>query len=261
MGLLLFKVKLMLKFTKYNHSPYPDALLKEAEGLEYLRKLAADNPYIKTPHIYQVDENQLEITHIRTQPASQQQMANLGKGLAFIHHQKQSSYGFKHGNYIGLNPQPNILSSDWGQFFVEYRLGFQISLIKNNQVKEHFAQILSEYQQSLIHFLNGSTAYASLIHGDLWAGNVLFDAQDIWLIDPAAYFGDREADIAMTEMFGGFSEDFYRAYNQNLPLSPQYPQKKMIYNLYHYLNHYNLFGLSYLSACQQGFSFLQSLST
>ncbi|MCB1581549.1 MAG: fructosamine kinase family protein [Xanthomonadales bacterium] len=87
------------------------------------------------------------------------------------------------------------------------------------------------------------------MHGDLWSGNVMFDKEHVWLIDPAVYFGDSEADIAMTEMFGGFSSEFYLAYQSVRPLTDAYPTKRLIYNLYHYLNHYNLFGASYLSPC------------
>ena len=95
-------------------------------------------------------------------------------------------------------------------------------------------------------------------HGDLWSGNVLYE-KSVYLIDPAVYFGDSEVDIAMSEMFGDFSSHFYKAYDALLPLSDEYSTKKKIYNLYHYLNHYNLFGISYLDSCINYFKVLKQL--
>jgi fructosamine-3-kinase len=97
------------------------------------------------------------------------------------------------------------------------------------------------------------------LHGDLWSGNVLFDSNQCWLIDPAVYYGDSEVDLAMTEMFGGFSNAFYHAYFQIRSRSSTYANKRTIYNLYHYLNHYNLFGDSYLSRCREGFWSIENL--
>jgi len=127
-------------------------------------------------------------------------------------------------------------------------------LIKQSSLKKHFKQELTQYQQTLIDFLNANCEQASLVHGDLWSGNVLFDHHAVWLIDPAIYFGDREVDLAMTEMFGGFTDNFYRAYDKIYPRTAVYDQKKVLYNLYHYLNHYNLFGGAYLPACQAAFN-------
>ena len=89
----------------------------------------------------------------------------------------------------------------------------------------------------------------------------MYDSDHVWLIDPAVYYGDREVDLAMTEMFGGFTASFYRAYDAVLPRSQDYPHKKVIYNLYHYLNHYNLFGSGYLKACYQGFDYIKKVVT
>ncbi|MEZ5473364.1 MAG: fructosamine kinase family protein [Marinicella sp.] len=120
-------------------------------------------------------------------------------------------------------------------------------------MRKRFNHILALNQDSWIAWLNQHCSRFSLLHGDLWSGNVLFDAQNVWLIDPAVYFGDSETDIAMTEMFGGFPEAFYAAYQSVKPLSSAYPKKRILYNLYHYLNHYNLFGSAYLPACERGF--------
>jgi len=114
-----------------------------------------------------------------------------------------------------------------------------------------------KHKQALINFLNDHCEHASMVHGDLWSGNVLFDRDSVWLIDPAIYYGDREVDLAMTEMFGGFTHEFYQFYNNTYPISNTYQQKKIIYNLYHYLNHFNLFGDRYLPACEQGFKTIE----
>jgi len=246
-------------FKKHNSTPFQNALIKEAAGLDSLRQTLIDNgnAYLNIPQTLGVSETVLEMTTIDMRPASQAQMRRLGIGLAQLHQVKQLSYGLKEDNYIGLNPQINCLMDNWGAFFVEYRLRYQISLIKQSSLKKHFKQELTQYQQTLIDFLNANCEQASLVHGDLWSGNVLFDHNSVWLIDPAVYFGDREVDLAMTEMFGGFTDIFYRAYDEIYPRTAVYEQKKVLYNLYHYLNHYNLFGGAYLPACQAAFSRLK----
>jgi fructosamine-3-kinase len=186
-------------------------------------------------------------------------MAQLGRGLAWLHQVEQRQYGFGADNYIGLSPQRNVWADSWGVFFVEYRLGYQVGRVKNAGIHAHFQNILTQHQTKLTDFLNTHCPHPSLVHGDLWSGNVLFDAKHVWLIDPAVYHADREGDLAMTEMFGGFHPAFYQAYDETYPLSPTYPQKKIIYNLYHYLNHYNLFGDSYLTGCQHGFEAIETL--
>ncbi len=248
-------------YKKYNLTRYHNALIKEVAGLDSLRQVLNDsnNTYLNVPQVLGVSEAVLEMTAIEAQPASQAQMQGLGVGLAHLHQVRQLFYGLKEDNYIGLNPQINCLTDNWGMFFVEYRLRYQVSLVNQSSLKKHFQQVLIQHQQKLIDFLNASCEQASLLHGDLWSGNVLFDQDTVWLIDPAVYFGDREVDLAMTEMFGGFTVDFYRAYDEIYPRTIAYDQKKVIYNLYHYLNHYNLFGSAYLSACESGFNALEKL--
>ncbi len=251
----------MAIFTKHNHSSFKDSLIKEAQGLELLSKEIEDNniPYLKIPEVNFVDQQELRITRINVGPASINQMQQLGQGLASLHKIPQQHFGFKRDNYIGLSKQKNESSENWGEFFVEYRLAYQVNLITDQVIKNRFEQSLKNSQHKLIDFLNLNSNPPSLVHGDLWSGNVLFDKSNVWLIDPAVYYADREVDVAMTEMFGGFSQDFYQAYNEIQPLNPGYQQKKIIYNLYHYLNHYNLFGSSYLSACERGFDQINSL--
>ncbi len=247
-------------FIKTNYTSYKDILLKEAQGLKILQQaLTAENIDIKIVSILSVDEKQLKIQKINRQAPKEELMQKLGKSLALLHRKIFSYYGFTENNYIGISKQKNIISHDWGAFFYQYRLLFQLQLIKEKSIRQKFESILKQNQEKLIGFLNNSCSHASLLHGDLWAGNVLFDKMDVWLIDPAVYYGDREADLAMTEMFGGFTSEFYHSYYQTYPPTAAYEQKKVIYNLYHYLNHYNLFGYSYLPNCQQGFDFIKSL--
>lgn len=162
-------------------------------------------------------------------------------------------YGLEYDNYIGLSKQKNIQTTNWGEFFVDYRLKYQIDKIVDEKLKDRFTNKLNKSKVNLIDFLNNSCKEPSLVHGDLWSGNVLFDNKDVYLIDPSAHYADREVDIAMTRLFGGFDDVFYEYYDRTYPLSKQYLLKEPIYNLYHYLNHYNLFGSMYLSNCVENF--------
>ncbi len=246
-------------FCKKNHINN-DSLIKESKGLELLEEiLLSSNSSIKIPRVYSVDRKELKIEKIDSKISTSQHMKRLGIELAKLHKIEFPDFGLSYDNYIGLNLQKNILTDNWGEFFFTYRLDFQVQMIKNKNIKDEFEIILKKYKKRLIDFFNDTTKHASLVHGDLWSGNVLFDQDSIYLIDPAVYYGDREVDIAMTHMFGGFSNDFYENYNLNYPLSYEYETKEILYNLYHYLNHYNLFGNSYLSSCIRGFEFINKI--
>lgn len=239
--------------TKTNETGYADALFREAEGLELLGDAIGVGGIsgIRVPEIYSVNETRLEMTAIVPSRRSDELLQQLGSGLAKIHAQPQAAYGFHRDNYIGLNPQKNCESDTWGEFFVEYRLGVQVGLINDRVVRERFSTILEAKGARLAEWLNERVSAPSLLHGDLWSGNALFDDTTAWLIDPAVYYGDAEADIAMTEMFGGFGPAFLDAYHEVRPISEDYPNKREIYNLYHFLNHYNLFGGFYIGPCEQ----------
>ncbi len=246
--------KYMGHFHKSNNTGYQDALIKEAEGLNSLKQVLESNDIkIKIPAVFQVDEQVLETEHINQLAGAKQQWFDLGASLARFHTVQQKSFGWSANNYIGLNPQQNVWSDDWGRFFWQHRLGYQIQLIRDPNIQSNFAKAWHDCKTKLVAFLNKHCNHASLLHGDLWNGNVLFDNQDAWLIDPAVYCGDAEADVAMTELFGGFPAAFYQGYQSTQPLSEHYPLKKVIYNLYHLLNHYNLFGSGYLAGCERGF--------
>ncbi|WP_051560053.1 fructosamine kinase family protein [Marinobacterium jannaschii] len=251
----------MITFSKCNPLPGSDSLSCEAAGLELLRSVLCQsgNNLLRVPQLISQSPDQLQLQAISRCAASARQMARLGRGLALLHRLPQARYGLAQDNYIGLNPQPNGLSDNWGEFFVTRRLEYQLGLIADAALRQGFSARLAACKVTLTGYLNRYCEQPSLLHGDLWSGNVLFDSEDVWLIDPAVYCGDREADIAMTELFGGFSAVFYAAYDAEYPRSEVYPAKRTIYNLYHYLNHYNLFGSGYLAACQRGFEQLPGL--
>jgi fructosamine-3-kinase len=170
----------------------------------------------------------------------------LGRGLAQLHRATGSRYGLDHDNFIGANRQPNGQSDDWVTFFRQQRLGFQMDLAaRNGYLNPWRRQRLETLLARLDDFLPASPP-ASLLHGDLWGGNWLVtDNGQPALIDPAVYYGHREAELAFTELFGGFSGRFYAAYNEAWPLDTGYRERLALYNLYHLLNHLNLFGEGY----------------
>lgn len=248
-------------FCKQNTTVYADALICEAEGLRRLFDglKEAGVGSVRVPEVFRVDESTLEMTAITPARSGNGALETLGEGLAALHRLPQSMYGWHRDNYIGLSPQPNCWAEYWGEFFVQERLRYQVSRIRASGVRNRFEGILDQCDDTLIGWLNEHCDQPSLLHGDLWSGNVLFSQEGPWLIDPAIYCGDREADLAMTEMFGGFGSAFYRAYDRAFPRTPVYEQKREIYNLYHYLNHYNLFGSSYQWGCERGFVAMKEL--
>jgi len=247
------------QFVKRNQSRYSDHLLREAHGLDELRR-AAVGTSINVPEVLHVDQHTLTMPFIQSIRCSAQHWTRLGQGLASIHAQSRPRFGFDEDNYIGLNPQPNAYNDSWGTFFLQQRLEYQVGMIAEQRRRREFSRYLQQKAVRLREFLDSESVSASLLHGDLWNGNVLCGEDGrVWLIDPAAYYGDAEVDLAMTEMFGGFGAEFYSAYRLRRPQSSTYPLKKRIYNLYHYLNHLNLFGDAYLDGCEAGFAALQKL--
>ncbi|SIP90733.1 Fructosamine-3-kinase [Alkalispirochaeta americana] len=177
-----------------------------------------------------------------------------GRALARLHRScRNRSCGFARDNHIGATPQPNPWTEDWIRFFSEQRLRFQGELARarglwGTRDLRSLESLVKRLPDLLPQVDQGE---ASLLHGDLWGGNFMADSDNApVLIDPAVYFGHREADLAMTELFGGFSPAFYEGYRQEWPLEPGYGERKDIYNLYHLMNHMNLFGGSYRASCQ-----------
>ena len=221
----------------------------EARGL----RLLADARALRIPQVVALIEQPpalvLEWIEPGAAAASGKSAASeaLGRGLARQHRSTGQTYGLDHDNYIGANPQINTPSNAWIDFYRDRRLGPQAELAKERgHLTPDRARRLDWLMSHLDRWIDPAVVVPSLLHGDLWGGNTLVDAEgNPVLIDPAVYYGDREAEIAFTELFGGFSSRFYAAYNEVWALDHGYADRRDLYNLYHLLNHLNLFGEGY----------------
>jgi len=176
----------------------------------------------------------------------------LGAQLAALHRCTSTRFGFAQDNYLGTTPQPNAWADDWVAFWREQRLGFQLRLAAQNGYGGRLQTLGEKLLGALPAFFAGYAPRPALLHGDLWSGNQAFLADGTPVIfDPAPYYGDRECDLAMTELFGGYPADFYTAYRTAYPLDAGYAARKDLYNLYHMLNHANLFGGGYARQAEQ----------
>lgn len=172
----------------------------------------------------------------------------LGEQLAALHNVTNDSFGWSHNNYIGITPQLNQHSDNWVEFWRDCRLKPQFNMAKAAGYRSRLIDRGERLLASLDQLMQDHEPAASLLHGDLWAGNKAYTpAGQPVIFDPASYYGDRETDIAMTELFGGFDAEFYAAYQAHSPLPASYPLRRDLYKLYHVLNHLNLFGAAYLS--------------
>jgi protein-ribulosamine 3-kinase len=177
--------------------------------------------------------------------------AMLGRALAALHAAQGPGFGWHRDNHIGMTPQDNAWSDDWAAFFRDRRLAPQLALAARNGYTGPLVRGGEALLRCVPALLDGHHPAPSLLHGDLWAGNAgrLADGTPV-VFDPASYYGDREADLAMTELFGGFAPEFYAAYAEAPPLAPGYPLRRTLYNCYHVLNHLNLFGAAYFARAE-----------
>lgn len=236
---------------KWNSDPLPGMFTAEAEGL----KLLAETGTVRVPAVYAVCEaNQNPPAFILLEWLQGNSTANpekLAQQLAELHRKGVSphnppAYGLGKNNYLGSSVQYNAWESDWPTFFAEYRLHPQMEMAqRNGRLPNARRKKLENVIANLPRLLGSHPTRPSLIHGDLWGGNVIPGPDGLALIDPAVSYSDREAEIAFTELFGGFSDRFYAAYQSVWPLDPGYAERRDLYNLYHLLNHLNLFGESY----------------
>ncbi|MCW3807531.1 fructosamine kinase family protein [Plebeiibacterium marinum] len=215
----------------------------EANGLLELARAKT----IKVPKVISVAQDYLLLEYIEQGNESKDFFDGFGKQFANMHRFTQKNFGFYEDNFIGKNKQPNKISKDWCDFYFNERLLFQYKLAeKNGYVTDGFKKAFDRLEKRIMQILNGSEEEPALLHGDLWGGNYVVDSLgNAVLIDPAVYYGHREADLAMTKLFGGFSADFYRSYNEIFPLKDGFEYRENVYKLYHVLNHLNLFGVGY----------------
>jgi len=207
----------------------------EAEGLRALRAAGVRAP---EPLDHGVRGGKAFIEMERLALGGPADWPAMGRMLAALHRHTGACFGWHRDNYIGATPQQNGECGDWSEFWRERRLRPQFELAKRNG-------FLLE-MPDLDFLLEKHQPAPSLLHGDLWSGNAGFSGGKPVLFDPAVYYGDRETDLAMTELFGGFPPEFYASYNEAFPLPEGYAARKNLYNLYHLLNHLNLFGGGYL---------------
>ena len=182
-----------------------------------------------------------------------------GRELAALHQTSQAQFGWVRDNTIGSTPQINTLDSDWVTFWKWCRLGFQLELAARNGFNGTLQQNGERLMTCVDAFFTDYQPRPALLHGDLWSGNYAMDTTGRPVIfDPAVYYGDHEADLAMTELFGSLPRRFYAAYDEVFPIDPGYRVRKVLYNLYHILNHLNLFGGGYRSQAEHMISSLLS---
>ncbi len=238
-------------FVKVNQSALVDMFEAEQAGLN---EIAATRT-IRVPKPIscgQVNHHSfLLMENLNLKRGSSNADAMLGEKLAQLHRVKQPYFGWFRNNTIGSTPQINDPSEFWPDFWCHQRLKFQLKLAADKGYTGRLQKQGELLCGQLGVFFTGYQPQPSLVHGDLWAGNAgVTNANEPVIYDPACYYADREVDIAMTELFGGYSVNFYAAYNDFFPLDAGYQVRKALYNLYHILNHLNLFGSGYLSQAE-----------
>jgi len=236
-------------FVKVNQASKAALFEAEAEGLSAIR--ATQSIRVPEPHGFGSIGacSFLVMEAMRFSQPDSAAWSAMGRHLADLHRCGQQAFGWPKDNFIGDNIQRNDPAENWADFFCKRRLAPQLEIARKNGIRMPDAQPLLA---SVERILASHQPSPSLLHGDLWSGNTAFleDGTPV-VFDPACYYGDRETDLAFTEFFGGFPAAFYRAYEDAWPLESGYAERKRIYNLYHLLNHANLFGASYIGQAQQ----------
>lgn len=234
-------------FLKQNSAAPPQMFEREAEGLRAID--VPDGPRVPEPLLVGTDYLLLE--DLRPAPRQSGYWERMGAQLAALHGHTSPEFGFEHDNFLGSTPQPNPPTGDGYEFFAEHRLLFQARLARD-------AGLLDRGDLQAVEAIAGRLPElapeqpASLIHGDLWSGNATTGSEgEPAIIDPAVHYGWAEAELGMTALFGGFSDEFYAAYSRARPLEAGWRERLPLYNLYHLLNHLNLFGSGYLGQVKQ----------
>ena len=244
-------------FEKTGPASALDGFEAEAAGLDALRNAAA----VRVPTVYDVGIRDglafISMERLRFEPATDEHARRFGQQLADLHGVRAERHGWHRDNTIGPTPQRNSWNDNWASFFAEHRLGFQLRLAAGNGYAGELQTLGEQLADALPGLFKGYAPEASLLHGDLWGGNWgVADGEPV-IFDPAVYYGDSETDIAMTRLFGGFGPGFYAAYFERRPPDAGSAARLELYQLYHVLNHLNLFGSGYLG---QALSLLRSLT-
>ena len=237
-------------FVKLNQASQVEMFAAEASGLKQM--YATQTITVPKPVCWGIANNSCYIVleWLNLDGSSSQAWTEMGTQLAQMHKiGTADKFGWERNNTIGSTPQINDWMDNWANFFAEKRIGYQLKLAKR---KGGSFPDTTKVVEAIRGKLSNRKPEASLVHGDLWSGNaaVTRTGKPV-ILDPATYYGDREVDIAMTELFGGFPAPFYRGYNQAWQLDQEYQKRKTIYNLYHILNHFNLFGGGYGSQAKR----------
>ena len=218
----------------------------EADGLAELREAGE----VRVPDVIDCGvmngEAYIDLERLALERPTREVETCFGEQLASLHRHTQDQFGWFRDNTIGLTPQLNARSDNWIEFFRRHRLGYQVELAITNGYGAEIAELGGKLSERLPALFEGYEPAPSLLHGDLWSGNWGAVGGEPVIFDPAVYYGDRESDIAMTMLFGGFGRAFYEAYSKAWPMAPGHEQRLKLYRLYHVLNHLNLFGRSYL---------------
>ena len=237
------------KFIKWNdREKFPGMFEKEARGL----KLLSAPGVIRVPEVLTTGDigqfSYLLTEFISSTARALDYWGQLGQNLAALHNISNKSFGLDHDNYIGSLTQSNELEVDWITFYIKHRLENQLNLaVDHGKMGKAQMDKFQKLYEGLTDLLPGDET-PSLLHGDLWGGNIMTgpDGEPV-IFDPAVYFGHREIDIAMTRLFGGFGSNFYEVYEEFSPLTPGFEDRIDIYQLYPLLVHVNLFGGGYIS--------------
>lgn len=240
-------------FVKVNDVTLTDMFAAEADGLGALAACSALCVPRVVGHGASGRQAFLVLENLHLHPLRERAHGiEAGHALAALHRIRGARFGWRRDNFIGSTPQQNAEHRAWPFFFARRRLLPQLELAKRSAQNGKLIADGERLADSLAALFVDHQPEPSLLHGDLWHGNAAIDGSGMLaLFDPAVYFGDREADLAMTELFGGFPDSFYAAYRAAWPLADGFAQRKVLYNLYHVLNHLNLFGSGYLHQAER----------
>lgn len=225
---------------KQNKKPYRGMFAAEAEGLSHLKANG-----LSVPEVVAVAENALLLRYYESGAVSP---AMAGKMLGLLHQKKQDKFGYHQDNYIGSLRQVNVPEDSWSEFYSKYRIIYQLNLYRKKNKIIATEQKIWDLLIEKMHKILSHKPNPSLLHGDLWSGNLYYSSEGPLFIDPAVYYGDSFIELAFTELFGKFPHDFYAAYGEINSIDPCYQDLKKLYQIYPLLVHANIFGGSYYSS-------------